>query len=162
MYWRPAAWLPSEGVKKAANRNATGSACSNRFETECTTETHALGHHLCDCVRCFSSRSANARVVKKDDLMVRSKAVRYRRIPGIHVGVEVSKKEQRNSTWLTETTVGVTHAVSLNELCRNRFVCVIAHSLSTPSDLYAVCVWVSGEKAAGFSACSIDSAASVM
>ena len=31
----------------------------------------ALRHHLCDCVRCFSFRSANASVVKQNDLMLR-------------------------------------------------------------------------------------------
>ena len=104
----------------------------NRLETDHTTESHALRRHLCNRVRCFSSRGADASVVKQNDLMIRREAVRYCRVPRIHVGVEVSKKEQRNRPCFAETTVGIPRALSLNKLCGNRVVCVMAHGcLST-------------------------------
>src|SRR6266566_177494 len=77
-----------------------------------------------------SSRSSNARIVKQHDLMIRCEAVRDRWIPAIHIGVEVCQKEERNCPCFAETTVGITSALSLNKLCWNRFVCVIAYSLS--------------------------------
>src|SRR5215831_10339185 len=111
----------------------------NCLQAECTAESNAMLHHLHDRVRRFSSQGSNACIVKQNDLVVRCEAVRDRRIPAIHVGVEVLQKEQRNRSWLAETTVGITNAFGFNELCRDRFVCVIAHrphsntpSISTP------------------------------
>jgi len=104
----------------------------NRLETDHTTESHALRRHLCNRVRCFSSRGADASVVKQNDLMIRREAVRYCRVPRIHVGVEVSKKEQRNRPCFAEAAVRITNPVRLNKLCRNRFVCVIAHNGLSP------------------------------
>src|SRR6201993_643866 len=88
-----------------------------------------MRHHLCDCVWCFSFRSANASVVKQNDLMLRREAVCYCRVPRIHVGVEVSKKEQRNRPCFAEAAERITNAIRLNNLCWCRFMGVIAHSL---------------------------------
>src|SRR4029077_843325 len=104
----------------------------NRLQAELTAESNAILRHLHDRVRRFSSRSRNARIVKQNDFMIGCEAVRYRRIPAIHVRVEVLQKEQRNRPCFAETTVGVTSALSLNKLCRDRFMRVIAHDyLST-------------------------------
>src|SRR5258707_13893536 len=83
--------------------------------------------HLRDRRRSFSSGSANARIVKENHLMIRSKAVGYVRIPAVNVGVEVPEKKQRNRARFAESAVGVTDAIGLNKLCRDSFGGVIAH-----------------------------------
>src|SRR5580692_1638465 len=90
--------------------------------------------HLRDRVRSFSSRSANARIVKENHLMIRGKAVGYVRIPAVHVGVVVPQKEQRNRARFAESPVGITDAIGFNKLCGGSLLCVIAHRL-TPSNL---------------------------
>src|SRR5260370_30973661 len=82
--------------------------------------------HLRDRVRSFSSGSANARIVKENHLMIRSKAVGYVRIPAVNVGVEVPEKKQRNRARFAESAVGVTDAIGPNKLFRGRFVLLIA------------------------------------
>ena len=104
----------------------------HRLHAERTAERHAMLRHRHDRVRRFASRRPNARIVKQHDLMIRCETVRNRRIPAIHSGIEVGQKEERNRPCFAETTVGIPRALSLNKLCGNRFVCVMAHScLST-------------------------------
>ena len=79
----------------------------NCLQGECTAESNTVARHLHDRVRRFASRTRNARIVKQYDLMVRCETVRDRRVPAIHVGVEVLQKEQRNRPCLAETTVGI-------------------------------------------------------
>src|SRR5258708_12924212 len=75
--------------------------------------------------------------------MIRRKAVRYCRVPSTHVGVEICEEEQGNRPCFAEGAVRITNAFRLNKLCRDWFVCVIAHgaslhsrcSLSSPSPL---------------------------
>jgi len=102
----------------------------NCLQAERAAKGNATARHPHDRVRRFASRSANARVVKQNDLMIRCVAVRDRWISAIHVGIEVLEKEQRNRPCRDETTVGITNALGLDKLCRHRFVCVIARSLS--------------------------------
>src|SRR5215470_3324890 len=108
----------------------------NCLQIERTAESNAMRRHLHDRVRRFSARSRNTCIVKQNDFMIGCEAVRYRGIPAIQVGVEVLQKEQRNRSCLAETTVGITDSFGLNKLCRDRFVCVIAHSMSpnNPTD----------------------------
>src|SRR5215472_2959815 len=44
-----------------------------------------------------SSRSPDARIVKKNNFMIGCETVRYRRIPAVHIGVEVLQKEREPS-----------------------------------------------------------------
>src|SRR5260370_14364090 len=104
----------------------------NRLHTECTAESNATRRHLHDRVRRFSSRSRNARIVKQNDLMIRCETVRYRRIPTVQVGVEIFQKEQRNRSWLAETTVGITNSLGLNKLGRRCLMRMVSH-FCTPS-----------------------------
>src|SRR4029077_6462510 len=106
----------------------------NRLQTERTAESNAMVRHLPRRIRRFASRSPNARIVKENDLMIRCEAVRDRRVPAIHVGVEVLQKEQRDRSRLTKTTVYITDSIGFSKSCRYRFVYVIAHgtSLNTP------------------------------
>src|SRR6266481_2605597 len=105
----------------------------NCLEAECAAKTKAIARHLRYGGRCFSSRSPNARIVKQNHLVIPSETVGYGGIPSVHVGVEVFQKEQRNGSRLAETTVGITDSIGLNKVCRDRFVCVIAHTcLSNP------------------------------
>src|SRR5258708_25827367 len=102
--------------------------------------------HLRDRVRSFSSGRANAHIVKENYLMISSKAVGYVRIPAVHVGVEVPHKKQRNRTRFAESAIGETDAIGLNKLCRDRFVCVIAHRLASfQSDVLLAVLRVEGQ-----------------
>src|SRR5271170_7428777 len=85
------------------------------------------------------SRGPNASVVKENDLVIRRQAVRYRRVPSIHVAVEVSETKQRCGSWLAETAKRVTDPFAFNELCRNSLVGVAADSfhLSTPQTRFS-------------------------
>src|ERR1700680_3493596 len=95
--------------------------------------------HLRDRVRSFACGSANTRIVKENHLMIRSKAVGYVRIPAVHVGVEELEKEQRNRAWFAESAIGEADIIGLNKFCRDRFVCVVAHTcLSKPVSLFRV------------------------
>src|SRR6202030_3516332 len=88
----------------------------NLLQAEGSAQSNARFRHLRDHVRSSSSGSANARIVKENHLMIRSKAVGYVRIPAVHVGVEVLQKKQRNRARFPESAVGVTDSVSLYEL----------------------------------------------
>jgi hypothetical protein len=102
----------------------------HRLHAEHTAERHAMLRHRHDRGRRCASRRPNARIVKQQDLMIRGEAVRNRRIPAIHSGVKVGQQEERTRPCFAETTVGITSALSLNTLCWNRVVCVMAHHLS--------------------------------
>src|SRR5271169_809411 len=91
--------------------------------------------HLLYCGWCASSRISHPGVVKQNDVMIRCEAVRNRRVPAIHVGVEVLQKKKRSLACPTETAVGVTNTIGLNELCRNRIVCVGAHMCSLANQI---------------------------
>jgi hypothetical protein len=65
----------------------------DRVQANCTTESNAMLRHLHDGVRRFSSRSCNASIVKQNDFVIGCEAIRYRRIPTIHIRVEVFQKE---------------------------------------------------------------------
>src|ERR1700723_462893 len=114
----------------------------NLFQAEGSAESDAMFGDLRDRGRSFSSGSANARNVKENHLMIRSKAVGYGRIPAVHVGVEVPQKEQRNRARFAESAVGVTHVIGLGKPCGDRFVCVSTHRLC-PSNLILTlgCFW---------------------
>src|SRR5580692_1899192 len=96
---------------------------------------------LRDRRRSFSSGSTNARNVKENHLMIRSKAVGYVRIPAVHVGVEVPQKEERNRARFAESAAGVTDAIGLNKLCGDRFVCVITHRLFSIHQPFPWCAY---------------------
>src|ERR1700731_4304802 len=115
----------------------------NLFQAEGSAESNAMFRHLRDRGRSFSSGSANARIVKENHLMIRSKAVGYVRIPAVHVGVEVLQKEQWNRARFAESAVGVTDVIGLNKLCGDRFACVIAHRLCS-SNLILMLMRASG------------------
>src|SRR5581483_10438888 len=89
--------------------------------------------HFCDGVRRFSSRRSDAGIVKENYFMVRSETVGDLWIPSVHVGVEVPKEQQRNSSSLSKATIGVTDSAGFNKLCRCRFVRVVVHRLSLTS-----------------------------
>src|ERR1700720_1129850 len=88
----------------------------NLFQAEGSAESDERFRHLRDDVRSFSSGSANARIVKENHLMIR------RKIPAVHVGIEVLQKERRNRARFAESAIGEADSVSLYELCRRGLV----------------------------------------
>src|SRR5215831_17831349 len=85
-----------------------------------------------------SSRSPDARIVKKNDFMIGCDR------PFVTAGSQPSILELKycrkrgNRPCFAETTIGIADSFGLNKLCRDRFVCVIAHSHLSPILLIAV------------------------
>src|SRR4029077_7051644 len=104
----------------------------NLLQTERTAKSNALRRHLYNRVRRFSSRSRNACIVKQNDLMIRCEAVRDRRVPAIHIGVEVPQEKQRNRSWFAEKTVGITDASGFHKLGRRCLMRIVGH-ICTPN-----------------------------
>ena len=64
----------------------------NLFQADGSAESNAMFRDLRDRGRSFSSGSTNARNVKENHLMIRSKAVGYVRIPAIMLELKYPRK----------------------------------------------------------------------
>ena len=104
------------------------------LQAERTAERDGVVSHFVDNAGCFTSRGTDASVVKENHIVLFSEGIYDNRVPAIHVGIEVLKKEEWNCAGLAKTTEREANAICFNVLRGNRFVRVLVHICAPSSD----------------------------